>query len=94
MEEDDKKEKTIILGLAHNSKDNHKRATKGENFYLYGGTEDVHSNMIDSVLEFNALRMKYGKSLEELTECEYYEIVNEIKGKDVSWHYFSNNFNK
>jgi len=94
MEEDSKKNKSIILGFAHNDKDNHKRITKGENFYLCGGTKDAHDNMIESVLEFNALRMKYGKSLDELTESEYFDIANEIKRKNINWHYSPNYFKK
>lgn len=95
-EEDSKEEKAIIVGIAGNSKDNHKRITKGENFCLYGGTEESHDNMIESVLEFNALRTKYGKSLDELTEDEYFKIVNDLKRNNINinWHYFLNHFNK
>ncbi|MFQ5964395.1 MAG: hypothetical protein ACE5KZ_08940 [Candidatus Scalinduaceae bacterium] len=93
-EEKDKRENATIWGIASNNEDNHKRITKGENFYLYGGSEDNHNNMIESVLEFNALITKYGKRLEDITESEYFEIVSKIKRKNINWHYFLNHFKK
>lgn len=93
-EKENKKENAIIWGTAYNNQDNHKRITKGENFYLCGGSEKNHNNMIEDVLEFNAIRMKYGKRLEDLTESELHDIVNKIKRKDLNWYYFLNHFKK
>lgn len=93
-EEKEDNAKAVMVGFASNKKDEHKRITSGEDFYLYGGSEEVHSNMTEGMLEFNALRIKYGKNLEDLTENEYYDIVSSIKGKKINWHYFLNHFNK
>jgi hypothetical protein len=81
----------IVCGLAFDNEDNHKRITTGENFYIIGGSEKTHGNLVDTILEFNAVVRKYGKKLNDLTEAEYYDIVKEIGSDDkkVYWFYHS-----
>lgn len=73
---------TILYGLAFDNKDKHKRITTGENFYILGGSEKTHENLVGKILEFNQVVKKYGKQLHDLSESEYYEIVQEISAKD------------
>ncbi|MEK7805904.1 MAG: hypothetical protein AAB258_04090, partial [Planctomycetota bacterium] len=72
------KENIILCGLAFDNKDNHKRITTGENFYVAGGSADTHGNLVEKVMEFNEVIKKYGKKLDDLSEAEYYDVVKEV----------------
>jgi len=89
------KEKSIILGLGTDHKDQHKRITKGDNFYLLGGSEQTHDMMVEEVLLFNELLKQAGKTLNHLSEKEYYYLVKEVKKrlKYKSLWTYSQNFN-
>lgn len=80
---------TLLCGLAFDNKDNHKRITTGENFYIIGGSAETHENLVEKVLEFNETVKKYGKKLDELTETEYFSIIKEISGgkEKACWFY-------
>lgn len=80
---------TLLCGLAFDNKDNHKRITTGENFYIIGGSAETHENLVGKVLEFNETVKKYGKKLDELTETEYFSIIKEISGgkEKTCWFY-------
>ncbi len=71
---------TLLCGLAFDNKDDHKRITTGENFYIIGGSAETHENLVEKVLAFNETVSKYGKKLDELTETEYFSIIKEISG--------------
>jgi hypothetical protein len=80
---------TLLCGLAFDNKDNHKRITTGENFYIIGGSAETHENLVEKVLAFNETVNKYGKKLDELTETEYFNIIKEISGgkEKACWFY-------
>lgn len=79
---------TILCGLAFDNKDNHKRITTGENFYIVGGSAETHENLVGKVLEFNEVIKKYGKQLSDLSETEYYNIVKEISTHKEKTYWF------
>lgn len=81
MKDKEKKDQSLLLGLGANNEDKHKRITKGENFYLYGGSSKTHDLMVEEVLLFNEILKNAGKKLADLSEREYYEIVKEVKRK-------------
>ena len=83
------KEKTILCGLAFDNKDNHKRITTGENFYVIGGAAETHENLVEKVMEFTGVIKKYGKKLDDLSEAEYYDVVKEIcaQNEKMCWFY-------
>ncbi len=83
------KENIILCGLAFDNKDNHKRITTGENFYVAGGSADTHGNLVEKVMEFNEVIKKYGKKLDDLSEAEYYDVVKEVcaQNEKVYWFY-------
>ena len=85
------KENIILCGLAFDNKDNHKRITTGENFYVAGGSADTHGNLVEKVMEFNEVIKKYGKKLDDLSEAEYYDVVKEVcaQNEKVYWFYQS-----
>ena len=68
----------IILGLGFDSKDGHLRITKGDNFRLFGGSEDTHEMMQEKAIKFNEQLDKRNKSLEDINEKEFREISKAI----------------
>ena len=54
----------ILLGLGLDNKDEHKRFTKGHNFYLIGGSKDTHMTMQEKAIKFNEQLKKRRKTLE------------------------------
>ena len=60
--------KKILLGLGLDSKDGHVRITKGENFRLYGGSEETHEFMQEKAVKFNEHLDKKGKTLDNITK--------------------------
>ena len=68
----------IILGLGFDSKDGHLRITKGDNFRLFGGSEETHEMMQEKVIKFNEQLDKRHKRLEDINEEEFREISKAI----------------
>lgn len=81
---------TVLYGLAFDNEDKHKRITTGENFYILGGSEKTHEKLVEKIVEFSQVVKKYGKQLHDLSESEYYEIVQEISAKDSKACWFFN----
>ncbi len=73
----DSKEKAVILGLGLDSKDGHTRVTKGDNFYLAGGSEATHERMTETAIKVNEKLSSKGKKLEEVTPEEFTDILQE-----------------
>ena len=82
------KENAILCGLAFDNKDNHKRITTGENFYVIGGSSGTHENLVEKVIEFTEVIKKYGKKLDDLSEAEYYDVVKEICDQNEKMYWF------
>ena len=78
----------ILYGLAFDNKDNHKRITTGENFYILGGSSETHETLVEKVLEFNKVIKKYGKKLDDLSETEFYNITKEICTENKKMYWF------
>lgn len=68
-----------ILGLGLDGKDGHKRITRGENFYLHGGSQPTHKRMVETVLRFNDEVDKRGKKLPEINGRELNEISRAVR---------------
>ena len=68
----------IILGLGFDSKDGHLRITKGDNFRLFGGSEDTHEMMQEKAVKFNEQLDKRHKSLEDISQKEFRDISKAI----------------
>ena len=69
--------KRWILGLGLDGDDGHVRMTKGENFRLFGGSEDTHEEMQEKVIHFNEELARRKKTLEELSRPEIDEIAHD-----------------
>lgn len=86
------KELAILLGIAFDNYDGHKRVTKGDDFLLLGGAKSTHDSMISKVMEFKELLKKYNKKLENLSREEFYRIARELKDEKIRWHYHFDKF--
>ena len=87
-DEFNKNRKSVLLGLGFDGDEKHKYITKGDNFYLYGGSTKTHELMVDNVMQFNWHLKKYGKKMEHISREEYYNIIREIGGDKLNWGYF------
>jgi hypothetical protein len=67
-----------MLGLGFDAKDGHTRITKGDNFLLWGGSDDTHSVMQETVIKINERLDKRGVRLEDASPKELHSIVREV----------------
>ena len=78
----------ILLGMGLDCKDGHVRVTKGENFALFGGSEETHEMMQEKAVKFNEQLDKRHKKIEDINEKEFREIAVviglKITGKKAS----------
>ncbi|OGV52329.1 MAG: hypothetical protein A2017_13525 [Lentisphaerae bacterium GWF2_44_16] len=72
-----KNKKALLLGIGFDNKDGHSRMTKGENFYLAGGSEETHERMVETAIKVNEKLKAKGKSLEEVSKNEFIDIISE-----------------
>ena len=71
------KQSAMMMGIGLDNKDGHKRVTKGENFYLVGGSEETHERMVETSVKVNEKLAKKGKHLSEVSREEFTDIVRE-----------------
>jgi len=67
----------MLFGLGLDNQDGHKRITKGDNFYLVGGSEETHDRMTETAIKFNEKLSKRGKTLQELSREEFTDLMRE-----------------
>lgn len=70
--------KRLLLGLGFDCKDGHIRITKGNNFRLYGGSEETHKFMQEKAIKFNEQLDKKHKTLNDVDIKEFYDIAEKI----------------
>ncbi len=71
----------ILLGLGFDAKDGHVRITKGENFRLFGGSEETHEMLQEKAIKFNEQLDKIGKGLDQISKDEFFDIIHKITSK-------------
>lgn len=69
--------RAMLLGVGFDNSDGHKRITKGDNFYLVGGSEETHERMAETTIKFNEKLARKGKRLEELSREEFRDMMDE-----------------
>jgi hypothetical protein len=67
------------LGLAGGPGDGPKRITRGPNFLLAGGTQEVHGQMQETALKINEQLLRRGQRLADLSSQELQDIVTDIQ---------------
>jgi len=78
MSEKRRARKALLLGLGLDNKDGHVRYTHGENFHLFGGSQETHEEMQEKAIKINEHLDKRGKRLEDVTAKEFREIAREL----------------
>ena len=71
------KQSAVMMGIGLDNQDGHKRVTKGDNFYLVGGSEETHEHMLETSIKVNEKLAKKGKHLSEVSKEEFTDIVRE-----------------
>ncbi len=66
----------IGVGL---DRDGDVRITRGENFYLLGGTEPTHQRMVETARKFSEKVEERGKDLQQINARELDEITRELR---------------
>jgi len=67
-----------LLGIGHDNSDGHVRITWGENYRLFGGSEETHEVMQETAVKFNEKLRDRGKHLEDISKREFRDIAYEI----------------
>lgn len=68
----------VLFGLGFDAKDGHVRITKGHNFRLFGGSEETHDQMQEKAVKFNEQLEKRRKTLDDITDKEFYDIAKTV----------------
>jgi hypothetical protein len=68
-----------LLGIGLDGRPDDLHITRGENFYLYGGSKRTHQHMRETVMRFNDKVDARGKKLGEVNARELREIAHELR---------------
>lgn len=74
------RKQAALLGLGLDGNDGHTRLTRGENFVLYGGSEETHSSMQETAIKVNEQLDRRGKRLEDVSARELADIFRDVTG--------------
>lgn len=72
-----KKIKAGFLGVGLDNEDGHTRLTRGENFFLYGGSQETHGRMQETAIKVNEQLSRRGKRLEDVSPREFVDLLHE-----------------
>ena len=72
--------KSALLGFGFDADDGHTRLTRGENFLLFGGSQDTHGQMQETAIKVNEELARRGKRLEDISPPELFDILYKIDG--------------
>jgi hypothetical protein len=73
-----KKRQAAILGLGLDCEDGHTRLTRGNNFVLYGGSEETHASMQETAIKVNEQLDRRHKRLEDVSPRELHDIFRDV----------------
>ena len=73
--------KSLMLGIGLDNQDGHKRVTRGDNFFLAGGSEETHERMTETAIKVNEKLHARGKRLEEVSSQEFVDLVAEASNR-------------
>ncbi len=71
----------VMLGVGLDNQDDQTRITRGENFYLYGGSEQTHEIMQETAIRVNESLDQKGKRLSDLENREFLDLVMDVSEK-------------
>ena len=70
-----------LVGLAFDADDGHKRITRGENFFLLGGSDDTHGRMRDTVIKVNQRLDAQRRQLADVSVEELRDIFRDVQAE-------------
>lgn len=70
--------KALLLGIGRDNGDGHVRVTRGENFRLFGGSQETHEVMQETAVKFNEKLRERGQRLEDISHDEFRDIAHDI----------------
>lgn len=73
-----RRRKAALLGLGLDADDGHTRITKGDNFFLYGGSQETHAVMQETAVKINEHLDRRGQRLEDVSPRELSGIVRKV----------------
>ncbi len=68
-----------LLGLAFDAQDGHKRITRGDNFLLFGGSEETHGMLRETVIKVNEKLDQRGVDLADVSAEQLRELIDEVQ---------------
>lgn len=75
-----KKAKAALLGIGFDAEDGQTRITRGGNFLVYGGSEDTHAVMRETVIKVNEELDSRGRRLEDVSPGDLRKIFEDLSG--------------
>ena len=78
MKRSERPSQATLLGLAFDADDGHKRLTRGDNFVLFGGSQETHAVMQETAVKINEQLDRCGKRLEEVSLPELRDICRDV----------------
>ena len=78
VEPNECEKKAWLLGVGRDGGDGHIRITRGENYHLFGGSEETHEVMQEKAVKFNEKLRERGRRLDEISHGEFRDIAHEI----------------
>lgn len=68
----------VLVGLALDAQDGHKRLTRARDFVLAGGSEETHSVMRETVIRVTEKLEGRGKTLREVSAAELRDTFQDV----------------
>lgn len=78
----DDRRRAILLGIGLDNADGHVRVTRGQEFYLVGGSQDTHERMQEKAVRFTEELDRRGKHMGDISRDEFTDIVRHISKND------------
>ncbi|MBI4388393.1 MAG: hypothetical protein HY582_05065 [Candidatus Omnitrophica bacterium] len=72
------KKRKWILGVGFDETQGHRRITKGDNFFLYGGSQGTHEVMREKVIKLNEQLKKKGTDLDGVSFEQFEAIAHRV----------------
>lgn len=70
--------KAALLGLGLDAEDGHTRITKGDNFFLCGGSQETHAVMQETAVKINEHLDRRGQRLEDVSLRDLRGIARDV----------------
>lgn len=73
---------SALLGIAFDGDDGVKRLTRGDEFVLFGGSQDTHSVMQEAVIKVAERLKARGKRISDASAAELTDTFRDVTGAE------------